>query len=88
MMLNWKSQYLKSIFKWEYTINKIINDLKKLGLSTEDSFSLFNNRTRDMDNLNVLKYNKSDVIVLEYIQSKNNSWISEISYNKPLSLVI
>lgn len=69
-------------------MNKIINDLQALGLSTKHSLSLYNARTRDMDNLNVLKYNKSDVIVLEYIQSKNNSWISEISYNKPLSLVI
>ena len=45
--------------------NKIIKLLFKLGLSTKDSLQVFHPKTRDKENLKVLKCSKSGVIVLE-----------------------
>ena len=62
-------------------MNKIINDLQVLGLSTKNSLSLYNARTRDMDNLNVLKCNKSDVIVLEEMRLREDYYDSSEHYH-------
>lgn len=52
--------------------NSLIDDLIRLSLSTNESLSIFHDRTRDNSNLNVLKCNKSGVIVLEEILTNNN----------------
>ena len=52
--------------------NTLVDDLIRLSLSTNESLSIFHDRTRDNSNLNVLKCNKSGVIVLEEILTNNN----------------
>jgi hypothetical protein len=47
------------------SVNKNIELLIELNLSTKSSLEVFHGSTRDIDNLNVLKCNKSGVIVLD-----------------------
>tara|TARA_B100000787_G_C16189443_1_gene296542 strand:+ start:1484 stop:2404 length:921 start_codon:yes stop_codon:yes gene_type:complete len=52
-------------FKSNNTINHNIDLLHKFNLSNKNSLKIFNNSTRDIPNLNVLKCSNSGVIVLE-----------------------
>ena len=47
------------------TVNQNIHLLCKFNLSDKNSFEVFNESTRDITNLNVLKCTNSGVIVLE-----------------------
>ena len=47
--------------------NKLISQLIKLGISSDYSLQILHPRTRDNENLNVLKCSKSGVIILEEI---------------------
>jgi hypothetical protein len=50
------------------SVNKNIELLIELNVSTKSSLEVFHGSTRDIDNLNVLKCNKSGVIVLERVE--------------------
>ena len=62
------------------TINHNIKLLYKFNLSDKDSLKIFNESTRDVTNLNVLKCIKSDVIVLERLVLPEDYYEKNIHY--------
>ena len=61
-------------------INNNIELLFNLNISTKDSLKIFNNSTRDVDNLKVLKCIKSGVIVLERAETDDAYYEENIHY--------
>jgi 2-polyprenyl-3-methyl-5-hydroxy-6-metoxy-1,4-benzoquinol methylase len=60
--------------------NKNIELLIELNVSTKSSLKVFHGSTRDVDNLNVLKCNKSGVIVLERVEVSESYYEENIHY--------
>jgi 2-polyprenyl-3-methyl-5-hydroxy-6-metoxy-1,4-benzoquinol methylase len=60
--------------------NKNIELLIELNVSTKSSLKVFHGSTRDVDNLNVLKCNKSGVIVLERVEVGESYYEENIHY--------
>jgi len=61
-------------------INKNIELLIELNISTKSSLEVFHRSTRDIDNLNVLKCNQSGVIVLERVEVDDSYYEENIHY--------
>ncbi len=68
--------------KENYTSNYNINLLYDLNLSDKNSLKVFNDSTRDDDNLKVLKCDKSGVIVLEYFSIPEEHYEENILYTQ------
>ena len=66
------------------SINKNIELLIKLNVSTKSSLEVFHKSTRDIDNLNVLKCNQSGVIVLEKAEKNESYYEENIPYTNEL----
>jgi len=62
------------------SINKNIELLIELNISTKSSLEVFHRSTRDIDNLNVLKCNQSGVIVLERVEVDDSYYEENIHY--------
>ena len=62
------------------TVNHNINLLCKFNLSDKNSFEVFNESTRDITNLNVLKCVNSGVIVLEKFIISEDYYEKNIHY--------
>ena len=69
------------------TVNHNIELLYKFNLSDKDSLKIFNESTRNIDNLNVLKCNKSGVIVLEKYLLPENYYENDIHRNVSFNTV-
>ena len=69
------------------TVNHNIELLYKFNLSDKDSLKIFNESTRNIDNLNVLKCNKSGVIVLEKYLLPENYYENDIHRNVSINTV-
>ncbi len=62
------------------SINKNIELLIELGLSTKSSMKVFHKSTRDIDDLNVLKCSRSGVITLERVETNESYYEENIYY--------
>ena len=69
------------------TVNHNIELLYKFNLSDKDSLKIFNKSTRNINNLNVLKCNKSGVIVLEKYLLPENYYENDIYRNVSFNTV-
>ena len=68
--------------------NNNINLLCKFNLSDKNSFEVFNESTRDITNLNVLKCVNSGVIVLEKFMISKDYYEKNINYTKDFKGII
>ena len=62
-------------------LNRLIEKLIELEISTKDSFEEFHHRTRDIEDLKVLKCNKSGVIVLSEIRTNQEYYEENQNYS-------
>ena len=62
------------------TVNHNIDLLYQFNLSDKNSFEIFNESTRDITNLNVLKCARSGVIILEKFVVPENYYEKNIHY--------